>query len=177
MNRILLLCFLASLPALASPRPVLDVESHGSLFNSGDGVPIVGLNFGWGIRGGLLFEAWGVFLHVEQSLWQGSEYGTGVVPGSFNAALGVEYRFANNLLRSSVAIGTAVLLFDTPIDRKGSFGAFVEVRPLGLRWRLDPRLSVGFDPLAFALVAPVLAGLPLIRVQYRTALMLELELP
>lgn len=169
----LLLLLLVSTCARAERLVTLDVESHGTFFNTGSGVPLIGFNFGWAVRGGARFGAWGAFVHAEQSLWQGTEYAAHVVPGTFNAALGAEHRFARGLVRSSLALGVSVLLFDTPIDRRGTAGLFVDVRPLGLRWQLDRNFGIGVDPISLAIAAPVLSGIPLVRVQFRTTLVLE----
>jgi hypothetical protein len=51
---------------------------------------------------------------------------------------------------------------------------FLDFRPVGVRWRVGPKVTLGLEPLHFALVAPVLTGIPLLDVQYRTTVYLEL---
>ncbi len=168
------LCF--SRLAHASPpewRGHVAVEGFGSLLSDADESPLLGVNAGWIVRAAASSGDWGGFLHVEQNLWRGTEYGSGLVPGALNFGVGGEHRFADGLLRSSLAVGPSVLLFDTQLDRAGKVGVFFEVRPLGLRWELSRYLRLGFDPLSFAVVAPVLSGIPLVRAQYRSSLALE----
>ncbi len=152
------------------------LEAHGALLNSGANGPLANVNFGYGFRGGVERERWGLFAQLEQSAWFGTELGGGVVPGVLNLGVGLEHRFAGGLIRSSVVVGPSVLLFATALDRAGSVGVFIDLRPLGLRWQLDPRLTLGFDPLTFALVAPVLTGFPLVRTQFRSAVVIEVSL-
>lgn len=175
MNAVLFAAFALSATPEFSPRARLAVEAHGALLNSGSGAPLVAPSFGWALRGGLSGEQLGVFLHAGQSLWHGVESGAVLRAGVFNVGLGVELRFAQGLVRSSLAVGPSVLLFATPLDPAGRTGLFVEARPLGLRWALDRGLTLGFDPLSFALAAPALAGLPLVRLQFNTTLVLEFD--
>jgi hypothetical protein len=170
-------CFSGLAHASSEWRRHVAVEGYGSLLSGAERSPLLGLNAGWIVRGGASSGKWGGFLHVEQNLWLGTEYGTGVVPGALNLGVGGELRFADGLMRSSLAAGPSVLLFDTQLDKAGKVGAFFEIRPLGLRWELSRVLVLGFDPLSFAVVAPVLSGIPLVRAQYRSALLLEVALP
>ncbi|AKU95387.1 hypothetical protein AKJ09_02051 [Labilithrix luteola] len=171
------LCF--STRAHASPewRGHVAVEGYGSLLSDVDRSPLLSVNTGWIVRVAATSGNWGGFLHVEENLWRGMEYGSGLVPGALNLGVGGEYRFADGLLRTSMAAGPSVLLFDTQLDEAGRVGVFFEVRPLGLRWELSRSLRLGFDPLSFAVVAPVLSGIPLVRAQYRTGVALEMVLP
>jgi hypothetical protein len=166
-------------PEVRSPRDpwqlLLSVEAHGTVLSGLSDGPLVGLNVGWAVRAGALAGHWGLFMHVEQSLWQGTEYAAKLEPGTLNAGPGVEYRFAGGVVRSSLSAGVSVLLFDTQLDRRGSVGAFVDLRPVGLRWQLSPGLGIGLDPISFVALAPVLSGLPLIRLQYRTTLVFEVR--
>jgi hypothetical protein len=171
-----LLCAAGAARAQPSWRRHVDVAFHGALLNSAAQSPLLGIHMGWAVSTGVLLGDWGAFLQLEQSLWRGTEYGATVVPGTLNLGLGSEWRFANGLIRSSVTLGPSLLLFDTRIDKAGHLGVFLEARPLGLRWRLGPRFTLGLDPLSLAIVAPVLTGIPLVRVQYRTTLALEFDL-
>ena len=165
---------LATEPSAWKGRVAL--EAHGALLNSGANGPLANANFGYGLRGGVEQERWGLFAQVEQSAWVGTELGGGVVPGVLNLGVGVEHRFAGGLIRSSVTVGRSVLLFATALDRAGSVGVFIDLRPLGLRWQLDSRLTLGVDPLTFTLLAPVLTGFPLLRTQFRSAVVIEVSL-
>ncbi|WPB79610.1 hypothetical protein KYC5002_10695 [Archangium violaceum] len=155
----------------------LAVEGYGSLLSGSESSPLLGLNAGWAVRAGASSGRWGAFLHVEQNLWRGTEYGATTVPGALNVGLGAELRFADGRIRSSATLGPSLLLFDTPLDEAGKVGVFAELRPLGLRWAVSRHLQLGLDPLSFAVAAPVLSGIPLVRVQYRTTLSLEVLLP
>ncbi|MFY0572799.1 hypothetical protein ACN28E_54465 [Archangium lansingense] len=174
---LLMLCLSGNARAQSTWSGFANVEVHGTLLNGTPGAPLLDINSGWAVRGGVRRGSWGTFLQVEQSLWRGTEYGAHMVPGALNLGIGSELRFANGLVRSSLALGPSLLLFDTQLDKAGHIGVFLDARPLGLRWRLSPHFTLGLDPLSFAIVAPVLSGIPLVRVQYRTTLVMEFDFP
>ncbi|MGV3625632.1 MAG: hypothetical protein ACO1OB_32780 [Archangium sp.] len=165
--------------ALAKPvvQPTFAVETHGAGFNSGSGGSLLGISFGGALRGGIRNDRWGLFLHVENDVWGGTNYDAGLVPGVVNVGLGGEHRFANGLIRTAVAFGTSTLVFDTVLDKAGSTGLFLDVRPLGIRWQLGhSKFTFGIDPIGLTFMMPVLSGLPLVRIQFRTSFMLEFTL-
>lgn len=151
------------------------VEGHGALLSGAQRQPLVDPSLGWGVRLGLgARDGWGVFAQLEQNIWIPTQSLT-PFPGVLNAGLGVERRFAGGLMRSSLAVGTSTLLFDTALDQVGDTGLYLDVRPLGLRWSPARDLVIGFDPLSLVVAAPVMTGLPLVRVQYRTTLSTEVR--
>jgi len=130
-------------------------------------------SFGYGLRAGYRWGLLGAFLQVEHNIWRTTEYKRETVPGALNIALGGELNYGGGFVRTSLALGPSILLYDTLLDPAASAGIFVEVRPVGLRWRVGEHLAIGLDPLTFDVVAPVLSGIPLVYVQYRTVLTLE----
>ena len=99
-----------------------------------------------------------------------------MTPGAFNIGLGGEYLYFARRMRTALYIGPSVLLFDTGIDEAGTTGIYLDVRPTGIRWRLHDQVLVQFDPLTFTIVAPSLSGIPLVVIEYRTALAVEFSL-
>ncbi len=99
--------------------------------------------------------------------------GPGIVPGTLSVGLGGELRYADGFVRTSLAVGPSVLLFDTLLDRAERVGLFVDVRPVGLRWKVNDRFTLGLDPFHLVLLAPVLTQIPLVRVQYRLSFSVE----
>lgn len=165
--------------AVAKPpvQPSFAIETHGAGFNSGSGGSLLGLAFGGGIRGGIRNDRWGLFIHVENDVWGGTNYDAGLVPGVVNVGLGGEHRFADGLIRTAVTFGTSTLVFDTVLDKAGSSGLFLDVRPLGIRWQIaKSKFTFGIDPIGLTFMMPVLSGLPLVRIQFRTSFMLEFTL-
>jgi hypothetical protein len=65
------------------------------------------------------------------------------------------------------------LTIPTDVDSAGSLGFFVDLRPLGLRFAVGSGLLFGIDPLSFTLLMPELSGIPLVELEYRTAVYLE----
>jgi len=153
--------------------PFVAVEGHVSLFSDLAEASILAGTFGYGARGGYRWCGWGVSLTVEHNLWIATEYDSNVVQGALNIGVGGEFIYADGFVRTALAIGPSILAFDTLLDDAGSVGIFLDVRPVGLRWALCDILTVGLDPINFALVAPVLDKIPLLHIQYRTFLYAE----
>ena len=160
---------------LAAPSRTVFVaaEFHGSLLSDTPNRSLAAATAGYGLRAGLRGTRWGAFLQVEQNAWRGVEVATGWDAGTFNAALGGELRFAEGRCRTALALGTSTLLFRTPLDPPGSTGLFLDVRPVGLRWELPRGFTLQLDPLTAAIAAPVLGGIPLIQLEYRTLVSVE----
>lgn len=164
-------------PATMKRPPIrLAVESHGSLLNGNAGAPNLNISFGFGLRGGVEFGRWGVFLHVENDIWGATTYGYKFTPGVLNYGVGADYRYAGGFVRTALTVGLSTLLFNTPIDNAGSTGIFVYAVPVGLRWKIDNLLTVGLDPIAFMLAMPSMTRIPLAHIEYRTAISLEFGL-
>ncbi|MCP4133070.1 MAG: hypothetical protein GY754_19040 [bacterium] len=130
---------------------------------------------GYGFTGGYKFPLFGVFLHIEQNFWATVEYNREIKPGALNVALGIEKRYFQGRARSSLSFGTSTLLFDTAFDKKGHTGIFLEVVPLGLMFGILDWLSIGLNPISFALVAPVLGTPSILMHEYRTRLFAEVS--
>jgi len=95
------------------------------------------------------------------------------VQGAVNIGVGGEYTFAGGFCRTSLSFGPSILAFDTVLDDAGAIGFFLDARLLGLRWTPHERIVLGLDPIAFAIVAPVLDGIPLVNVEYKTVFYVE----
>lgn len=147
-------------------------EVHASLLTDATDKALLSGTYGWALRGGWRFPrptgAWGLFLHLEQNLWLASELGTEVVEGAFQIGVGGELIYADGFVRTALAAGPSILAFDTALDPAGTMGFFLDLRPVGLRWSAGTNLVLGLDPISFAMVAPVLSGIPLVNVEYRS---------
>ncbi len=148
-------------------------EGHASLLSDVSDSAILAGTFGYGARGGYRWAGWGVFLHAEQNLWVATEQESEVVRGAWNLGLGGELSYAEGFFRTSLVLGTSILAFDTLLDKAGTAGLFIDLRPGGFRWTVHEHLVLGLDPITFSLVAPVLGGIPLVYAQYRTVLSFE----
>ncbi len=150
------------------------VEGHFSLFSDITNETILAGTFGYAIRGGYRWSGWGVFGQIEHNMWgtpnQNEET---VVRGAVNIGVGAEYTYAEGFMSTSLVLGPSVLAFNTLLDRAGTTGLFVHLRPAGFRWNVHEHLTLVLDPLSFAFVAPVLGGIPLIYTQYRTTFGIE----
>lgn len=153
--------------------PFAAVEGHISLFSDIAEASLLAGSFGYGARAGYRWKSWGVFLIAEHNLWVATEYDTNVVQGAYNIGLGAELIYAKGFVRSALAVGPSILAFDTLLDDAGSAGIYLDIRPLGLRFAVHRYLVIGVDPLNFSIVAPVLDRIPLVMIQYRSMLYLE----
>ncbi len=153
--------------------PFVTVEGHASVLTNVANWSFLAGSFGYAVRGGYRFKNIGIYALFEHNIWVATEFDQEVVQGTFNIGVGAEIIYANGFVRTSLAIGPSILAFDTYLDEAGTTGFFVDFRPVGLRWDVHKYLIVGLDPIAFAFVAPVLDGIPLMYTQYRTILYLE----
>lgn len=151
----------------AEPTPYLGAEVHGALFSDIPNTALLNVAFGYGVRGGMRRERWGVFGVVEHDLWVPTEGQLGVDAGALSVAVGGEYIYAGGLLRTAVAFGPSFLLFDTALHDAGSAGVYFDLRPVGLRWPVGIATLV-FDPLTLTVVAPAVSHPSVHRAEYRT---------
>lgn len=121
-------------------------------------------------------HSWGVGASVSTNMWRSPtlDFEQQDWVGVINPGVAFEYRFARGFARTAITMGPSVLLLKPQTDTApGSVGVFFDLRPVGLRWQLDPSLRIGLDPLGFAVVMPDLSGIPLVDIQYMTTIRLE----
>lgn len=151
----------------------LTVEAHASFLNDVEDRQPLGDSFGYDVKAGWRFRTLGVFFQFEHNMWITSEFESGVAQGVVNLGIGLEVNYLKGYARTTLAIGPSILLFDTVIDRAGSTGFFLDVRPIGLRWPITRFFAMTLDPLSFAIVAPALDRVPLVMIQFRTSVGFE----
>ena len=158
------------------------VEGYASLFGGIGDRSMEGTAFGGSLKAGYRWDSWGVFLTIENSAWVTPATGESpsapaqpaqVRPGALNIGVGGELIYARRYLRSALAIGPSILLYDDGNDSAGTTGIYVDLRMVGIRWPIKQWLVVMLDPVSFSLVAPVLTGIPLALFQFRTAITTE----
>ena len=133
-----------------------------------------GLAFSGGGRYRL--EAWSLGLDGEFNPWISIETQR-LAPGvaSFYATLIRHYRINRDVaLRTTVHLGTSVLLFDLIGAPSGSVGLFFGVSLIGLEFRLTDYLTLVVDPGDFVVPAPHITGAPLTYHQYRFTVGLQM---
>lgn len=146
----------------------LQLEFHGSLFADIADRSLLAGTYGPNLKLVHRWGPWGVWVQIEHDFWLSTELESEVVQGAYNVGVGGEYIFFEGRARAAVALGPSILAYDTVLDDKGTVGLFMDARPLGLRWDLGDGWLVGLDPIGFAVVAPVLDGIPLVQFEYRT---------
>lgn len=123
----------------------------------------VALTAGW------RWKKWGAFLQAEPAFWRLTDpSGQTRKEGALNVGVGGEYRFAEGRLRTAMSVGPSRLIKASGVDQVGSMGVYFQLQPVGVRWSLGERFIIGFHPIDLVLIIPVLDGIPLIEVEYRT---------
>ncbi len=153
--------------------PFVQLELHASILSDAVDKALLSGAWGYGLKGGYRWGSWGLFGQFEHNFWLTTEQNVDVVMGAFNLGIGLELTYARGFVRTSLALGPSILGFDSALDDAGTTGFFFELRPVGLRWDVHKHVVMGLDPISFALVAPVLGGIPILEVQYRTTLYVE----
>jgi hypothetical protein len=130
--------------------------------------------FGFSGKGGHRWRDKAVFVTLEGAFWRSPlvEGGSELVMAT-NLGVGGEILSAGGMLRTSLAFGPSILTIPPKVDEAGKVGIFLDFRPIGGRFRLSPALVLGVDPLSFHLSVPVLTGIPLIEIEYRTSVYVE----
>jgi hypothetical protein len=166
-------CSHASADLGAGRRWFAQAEIHGSFLSDVADRSMIGVTFGPAAKAGYRWGDWGAFFSVENNAWVSADFGSKLQPGALNIGFGGELIWAKGFVRTSVAVGPSILLYDTALDEAGTTGLYADIRPTGLRWAMNEWLVLMVDPLAFTLVAPVLSDPALILVQYRTTFTTE----
>jgi len=186
-------CWLVTAPTLAQARAATD--SHSPLATESGACPwwvagefhlsilsdlidrsTLNITFGYAAKFGYRWASdWGAYFHAEHNLWTETELETTVRQGVLNIAAGGERLYFLRRMRAAAAVGLSILLYETALDDAGTTGLFFDVRPTGVRWPMGKGLVLVLDPLTFTVAAPVLGGIPLLQIQYRTVLALEYD--
>jgi hypothetical protein len=98
-------------------------------------------------------------------------------PGALNIYVSVIRRFQLKSesvnVRTTVALGASILLFDLVGAPAGGVGPFFGVSLLGVEWKAAPGFYLTLDPSYIAFPVPHLTGTPFGYLQYRFQVGLE----
>jgi hypothetical protein len=115
-----------------------------------------------------------LFARLEANAWRDRrDDGTYDLVLTFNLGAGARLDYAGGRLRSSLAIGATLLAVPSDVDQAGTFGVFTDIRPVAYAWPLGAGARLGVVPLSLTLALPVLTGIPLVSIQYRTTVFAE----
>lgn len=155
------------------------------LASAGDGRPVWGLAAEVGgslmtpalhatVEGGYRVGPIRILARVEWNPWLSLHQArAGLSRGVVNVGLGAEFRSFQGRLRSAVYVGASVLLFRSALDEPGTLGPYFGISPTTVLFPLSDRLTLRVDPLSFHIVVPSLTSIPLIALQYRHSIGLE----
>ncbi len=183
----ILTCLLTSASALAVGPELVGTDAerrltgafvaldlHGSILSDTRDRGLLSGRFGYSARGGYRYKGYGAYVVLEHNMWLTVENDVDVVQGAVNLGFGFEATYGGDgFVRTAFAVGPSFLAWDTALDDAGTTGVYFDLHPVGLRWAIHRHLVIGLDPIGFAIVMPVLDGIPLIDVQYRTDLYIE----
>jgi hypothetical protein len=123
------------------------------------------------------FDRLHLFVRVEANAWRDRrDDGTYDLVMIVDLGAGARLDYAGGRLRSSVAAGATLLAVPSDVDKAGTLGAFVDVRPVAYAWPLGQGARLGVVPLSLTLAVPVLTSIPLVSIQYRTTVFVERDL-
>lgn len=77
-------------------------------------------------------------------------------------------------VRSFASFGLAVLMEGGEIDEPGEVGFFAEIRPVVIRFLADEDVIIAWAPAAAGVLVPDPTGIPLVDMQFRTTVGVEL---
>ncbi len=170
-----------SISSVAQPAPALDqhfvlqIEANMSFLSElVAGESQLG-SFAYSLRLGYRRKGWDGFVFAEHGFWKNSHDHHRLNLQLLNVGLGVGYAYFEEHMHGSLTIGASVLLTEVQMDEPGTTGVFLDARPTGFRWPIRDKAVIELHPLTFAVVIPVLEGIPLAYISYRTALILELQ--
>ena len=163
-----------SAQVLGPNRPFMNLDLGLSILGETGQRQNLAQSYALGMRGGKRWGMWGVFAHIEPAYWRVPKTdGTQEIQGTLNIGVGGEYLSAKGLIRTALSMGPSILINAGEVDEPGSTGFYFELRPAGLRWQIAERFVLGLDPIVLSIMAPVLEGIPLIELEYRTTVVGE----
>lgn len=167
---ILLAAFTFSAPAAADHSAFVQVEGATSVLTEWAGGDLTPSTAAYGATIGYHWDTLELAALVDHTYWlaDGVTRSGGFADTVLNAAVEGAFTSFRDRARHALAVGTSTMLFATPEAPRGHTGLFVEVKPVGLRLGLGAGWRVELEPLNFAIMAPVLDGIPLVNVAYRT---------
>ena len=161
----------AAAQTLGADRPFLQADLGLSILGEAGQREHLAQSFAVGMRGGVRWGRWGLFGQVEPAYWRVTNMdGTNEPQGTLNLGVGGEMLSGEGLVRTALSVGPSILTRAGELDEPGTTGFFFDLRPMGLRWLIAERVVLGFDPISLTLMVPVLEGIPLIELEYRTTI-------
>lgn len=158
------------IPVLRPNAPWAQVELGGSFYDTRREVISPRVNVS--LLGGYRFENIGVFSLVElDHNWDFTQETDTLT--LLNTGVGVEGLYVLGRARTSAIAGLSVLLEETDLDKAGTLGWFVDIRPVSIRWAIGDRAAVELTPIGLDLTVPVTDGIPLVLVSFMTRLGVE----
>ena len=129
-----------------------------------------------GLIAGYSFERVAPVLQFELNGWNNLVNDEEIHEKALNIGTGIHIYLFQKRVRMSISGGLAIMLSNNALDDAGKTGFYVDLRPGALTWPIDRHISFNFDFLTLNFVAPVLDGIPLLIIEYRTVLSLQYDL-
>ncbi|MCP4133071.1 MAG: hypothetical protein GY754_19045 [bacterium] len=128
------------------------------------------------LKGAYRFGSWGLFALAEFNMWKKLEYDEEEIQAACNLGIGAEFIYFEGRGVSSLGAGPAIKITDNVLKEAGEVGFFIDLRPVGIRFKLNESIFLNFDPLTLNIEAPVLSGIPLVVLEFRSIFSLEIKI-
>jgi hypothetical protein len=108
----------------------------------------------------------GPYLHLEHSRIHNFATMQNLLTIS-NIGIGYENLWLLGILRTSFSLGASILNTKTDVDTAGTWGYFLDIRPVDIRFSMKHNFVVFFAPLGFNVSIPVPNGIPLFLIHHQ----------
>lgn len=163
--------------AWADDAPYVQLEGGASFLSQWASAELAPSNAAYAVAVGYHWDTVELGLGVEHNYWL---EGVSIDPGFPDSVLNIAVEGAllsfRERVRHAIALGTSTMLFDTALEERGHTGLYLEAKPVGLRIPLRRGWRLEIEPLNVSLMAPVLDGIPLYQLAYRTTVGIGWEL-
>ncbi len=127
-------------------------------------------------KGGMRFLSFGFYVQIEYNSWEDIYDEDNIIQNAFNFGMGGEFIYFKQRARSSLSLGGAIKLNDNALQESGNIGIYFDIRPVGILFHISDFINIVFDPLSLNIEAPVLKGVPLIVIEFRTIIGVEFKI-
>lgn len=110
-----------------------------------------------------------LFVFAEYGFFGNPAYGDDISNTLLNTGGGASIQYFDKKMSAMLCLGPSILLTKSFQNNPGTTGIFAEIRPAGFHFQLA-KISFQIYPITLAWIMPIMQNIPLIYIQYRTAI-------